>query len=76
MSGIIKLSENLPTETINFDLRVRDEDTGKVYWFDNYRVTVFYGYNSKSFEEETITGRFYDPEFGYIDVNTVTPIRT
>lgn len=76
LSGKFIISQNFPTETINFDLRMRDQDTGKVYWLDSYRTTVLYGYDSQSFEEVAITGRYYDHDRGYVDVYTATPIRT
>jgi hypothetical protein len=77
LSGRLEVSESYPTETIDVDLRVRDEDTGKVYWLDGYQLSVLYGFDTQSFEEVTINaGRFYDPDRGYIDVHTQEPVRT
>ena len=77
LSGRLEVSENGSIETINIDLRVRDEETGKVYWLDGYQIKVLHGFDSRSFEEVTIiAGRFYDPDRGYIDVYTEEPVRT
>ena len=75
-SGRFTVAQSGQNENITIDMRVRDEETAKVYWLDGYRMTVLYGYDARSFKEETISGRLYDPDRGYIDVSTPTPIRT
>jgi hypothetical protein len=42
---------------------------GKVYWVDNYQVTADASANTLS-----ISGRFYDPDYGYVDVSTPTTL--
>ena len=77
LSGKFNADQNGATETIDYDLRVRDEASGKVYWFDGFRITKVYGYDPQPFAEEAIdAGRFYDPDRGYIDLATLEPVRT
>ncbi|MGI9318704.1 MAG: FG-GAP-like repeat-containing protein [bacterium] len=77
LSGKFTASQNGATESIDYNMRIRDEASGKVYWFDGYQTTVVYDYDPQLFAEETInTGRFYDPDRGYIDLSTPEPVRT
>lgn len=76
LSGHFSISQQGITDTINFNLRVREDSSGKVYWYDNYKVKLVHGYDSQSYEDETISGRFYDPDRGYIDVSTASQVRT
>jgi hypothetical protein len=42
-------------------------DAGKTYWFKNYQITTIYGGTRAS---QTITGRYYDHDAGYLDLST------
>jgi len=75
VSGRYEFSEYTGGATINGDLRVRD-DSGRVYWFDSYHTTIAQGYDTQSYEDESLAGRFYDPDRGYVDLATETPVRT
>jgi hypothetical protein len=57
---------------ITINMLFKDNITAKVYKLANYDIsqTVTLGYN-----DVVITGRYYDPDAGYIDLSTPTTIR-
>jgi hypothetical protein len=57
---------------ITLDLRLRDNGTGKVYWVNNYAMAVSEG---SSYIQFQVNGRFYDPDYGYVDISTPTLFR-
>ncbi len=76
MSGTIGVVYQGASESYTINLRVRDELSGKVFWMEGYKSTLTTLYDgSATYQAETISaGRFYDPDRGYIDVSTETPI--
>lgn len=46
-------------------------DGTKTYWFNNYQLVNVYGSNSVN---QTLSGRYYDADSGYVDVSTPTPL--
>ncbi|MBU5638326.1 VCBS repeat-containing protein [Geomonas sp. Red69] len=46
-------------------------DSGKTYWFKDYRLADTYG---ADYLTQTLTGRYYDPEIGYVDLSTPTSL--
>lgn len=46
-------------------------DSGKTYWFSNYHQVNVYGSNSVT---QTLTGRYYDADAGYVEMTTPTPL--
>ncbi len=76
-SGQATITESWPHETLSYDVRFRDESTGKVYWLDGYQIALTHGFDTRPYVDETIvSGRFYDPDRGYVDQHTVAAIRT
>ena len=57
---------------ITINMLFKDNLTTKVYKLENYAIsqTMTLGYN-----DMLITGRYYDPDAGYIDLSTPTTIR-
>jgi hypothetical protein len=51
---------------------VKDDGTGKTYWLKDFRVTAVKGVN---FVDITVAGRYYDYDYGYVDVSTEEPLR-
>ncbi len=76
MSGTIGVVFQGASESYTINLRVRDELSGKVFWMEGYKSTLTLRYDgTATYQAETISaGRFYDPDRGYIDVSTGTPI--
>lgn len=56
------------------DLVTRDESTGKTYWMRDIE-TLSSQVIGTSDTEQQITGRYYDPDFGYVDLATPQPLR-
>ena len=71
INGTASFVSTLTTETITAkDLYVRDNTLNKTAWLNNFVIT--------STEEPadsliTINGRYYDPDYGYIDLSTESP---
>jgi hypothetical protein len=77
---------NSSSFTANVDMRMRDGSTGKVYWINNYTMTISmvsascsYSINPpsclRSYNQFVASGRFYYPDYGYVDLSTPTPFR-
>ena len=45
-----------------------DSSTGKTYWVKDYTYTL-------TGSSLTISGTYYDPDYGYVTVTTVTPLQ-
>lgn len=56
------------------DTYIRDNATGTVYWASNYVMilTEISGY-IYAVDVEIISGDFYEPDYGYVTVETLTP---
>ena len=55
-------------ETVN--IATRDDATGKTYWMNDYVILITTGSDgSGDFEDLNITGRYYDPNHGYVDIS-------
>ena len=64
--------------TIRMDILVKDGVSGDVFRDKDYVITIDTG-NDPGFGdyvEVTISGRFYSPRTGYVDIDTTVPIRT
>lgn len=66
ISGTVTEDSPVTTMTMNY----RDNLTSKVYRFLNYVISTTY--IDQGFAE-SVSGRFYHPDHGYVDVATVTP---
>jgi hypothetical protein len=72
INGTASFASTLTTQTMTFkNLYVRDNTLNKVAWFNNFVIV--------STEESadsliTMSGRFYDPDSGYIDLSTESPM--
>jgi hypothetical protein len=52
---------------MSMNLSMRDNYTGKTYRVENFTIAIWdYG----NLGEFTISGRFYDPDYGYITIST------
>ena len=72
MSGTVRTSFSGNTSTIRMNVRSRNNNTRLVEWINNVTITAT---DFGSFLEMTITGRYYHPEHGYIDIETIDPLR-
>jgi len=70
MQGYISYTYQPPPTSVNMDLLLRDNSTMAVFWMNNYTMPLNV---QPGYVEFTISGRFYDPAYGYVDVSTFTP---
>jgi hypothetical protein len=58
---------------VDFDVLLKDNTTSKVYWVSNYIMYITIGSN---YADVNISfGFYYDPDYGYVAVETPTPFR-
>jgi hypothetical protein len=69
-SGSVSFNFQASPPTATIDIRVRDNSTGKVYWANDYSITLV---EESGYVEFEISGRYYDPDYGYVDFHTETP---
>ena len=60
------------TTTIKLDCLLRDNNTRLVYKTEKLVITLTAGVN---YNDASISGRYYDPKYGYVDISTPTPLR-
>jgi len=71
LTGSISMTmSNTNTGTVTMNFVSRDNLTGKTYWVDNYVATST---DNGTYEEVTLSGRFYDHDNGYVEITTITP---
>lgn len=73
LTGSLSWGFNLTasSETLSMNMVLLDEASSGTYWFRNYEVATVYGASSLT---QTITGRYYDHNQGYVDLTTRTPL--
>jgi hypothetical protein len=65
-----------PGGTITMNVLMRDKNTGKVYRFDNLIIDATDGMDVEGdFTQVSLTGRYFDPDYGYVDITTPTLIK-
>ncbi len=76
LSGSIEVVElDIDTEQVTTNIVIRDNTLEKTFKIQDFviQITNFGTYA----EENILSGRFYNPDFGYVDISTpVAPIRT
>jgi hypothetical protein len=74
MEGQVRITYGNPqyTETVAMDFLLRDDATSEVFRFENYLSGINYG---SDYDEETISGRYYHPAYGYVELSTEQPLR-
>jgi hypothetical protein len=70
MTGTLYTSVAQPG-TIVLNMRVRDDATGKVSGYENF--TYYQGWVD-TYQVETLTGSFFDPDYGLVQVATPEPL--
>ncbi len=59
-------------ETLTMNMLLREASSGKVYRVADQVYTYLSGY---SYEQLSISGRYYDPDHGYAELSTPEPLR-
>jgi len=60
------------TTTIELDCVLRDDATKVAYKIQNFNIALT---NGSGYVDADISGRYYDPKQGYVDITTPTPLR-
>ena len=60
---------------LTIDMLFKDNATTKVFKLENFNISESRTTGLLSYDDMTITGRYYAPDEGYIDLTTPTPIR-
>jgi len=71
-SGTMTATFRSSTGTIVMNFLVRDNATSKVYKLENFTISATDGV---SFIDVSMSGRFFEPDYGYVDISTLTPFR-
>jgi hypothetical protein len=72
ITGDVSLDATVYPMVIEMDYLARDNNTGKVYWVNDYTLLISEGFD---YVEADITGgRFYDHDHGYVDIYTPVPL--
>jgi hypothetical protein len=65
------------TTTIKMDCVLRDDATQTAYKFENFNIALTNSFDSTNnvyYVDAVITGRYYDPTQGYLDITTPTAL--
>ena len=72
LNGNISFDVTASPATMTMAMLLQDNSTGKVYWLRDYTMTATEGANYVDVE---LSGRYYDPDYGYVNITTNTPFR-
>lgn len=67
MGGQVYLAVSGATTMITMDMMVRDNNDGRVCKIENYQMDIT---DWGTHAEITLNGRYYDPDYGYVDLET------
>ena len=70
--GSMNVNQTSSPSVITVNLKLKDNNTQQVFWVENFNLSIV---DMISYEELSMTGRFYHPDYGYVDVTTPTPFR-
>jgi hypothetical protein len=71
IAGTAAYDVGIDTGSMTFkDIYIHDNSLSKTYWFHDFVVA---GTDESSSYSMTIDGRYYDPDYGYIDFSTEEP---
>ena len=72
LDGTIEIDPSGSPVIMTIGLKLKDNATGKVYWVQNYTMEMTDGSDSGGYyvEVEISSGKYYDPDYGYVTVLT------
>ena len=65
--GSIQMVAQASSITLTMDMYLQDGSSGDVFWINNYQMQVVH---YDSFMSVTVSGNFYDPDYGYVTLST------
>lgn len=69
IDGNITANPGAAPIVITSNMKLKDNSSGKVFWAENHVTTI---YTVVAGEEISTTGRFYHPDYGYVELTTPT----
>jgi hypothetical protein len=72
LNGSLNGSASAVRADINTSSVLEDAGTGKTYWLKDFVIKALQG---NGFVDIELTGRYYDHDYGYVDVSTEEPFR-
>ena len=72
IDGDISVDVSGPSSTASLEMKMKD-NSGEVFWVNNYMLNIS---EDLDYFDIEVTGRFYNPTYGYVDLSTITPLRT
>jgi len=74
LTGSLSWDSNIEsdTDTISINMALLDQKDDKTYWFNSYEFVTYYENNVASYA--TTTGRFYDHDYGYVNLSASFPL--
>jgi hypothetical protein len=78
LDGTLDIDFSSSPTIATFDALLKDNVTGKVYWVKDYDLSITEGSDGGGdyVSLEILSGSYYDPDYGYITLDTPTPIKT
>jgi hypothetical protein len=75
LQGDISVDATVTLLVIEMEYLTIDIETGKVYWINNYVLLLTEGIDFVEVEIESSAGsRFYNHDFGYVNLSTTAPL--
>lgn len=77
-NGTVNIDFSSTPIIVSFNAYLKDNTTEKVYWVRDYDMYITEGADGigNYVDLEIVSGTYYDPDYGYITIETTTPIRT
>ena len=72
IDGDVSVDVSGSPSVASLDMYMKDS-SGEVFWVKDYTLRITEGLDYVDFE---VSGRFYHPTHGYVDLSTITPVRT
>ena len=70
MDGVINISTSGASIVSTMNMLIRDNNVHRVYRIQNYQMALT---DYEGYIEIDVSGRFYHPDYGYVDLETTTP---
>ncbi len=72
INGEVSVDPGASSQTVNMDLLIQDNISGKTVWLNNFTLTVTAGIDSELISAH---GRYYNPDEGYVILATPSPLQ-
>jgi hypothetical protein len=70
--SMIMTQVDIDTFRVILNMVLRDDATGKTHKIENYQIDID---DFGTYVSETLTGRFYNPDYGFVELTTLNPLQ-